>query len=252
MTTLSHNEPLVRKMLKSYWANYRIKPDAAEIEASVSWGMSFEDSYGKLDKDPLEYALDVDNHGDLAQNRNPRLFDLKRLANNYRESRGDFFRPALPDTSLSKEPECLYCAGGLVYDVVFEGDKWSVKKIGTCAVCSGGTARTNAVFIEKAELYNINVGDVMHHFFLGLLYYKFKNGLMKIPKAAVEDALEIFGQKEIGEAGMQAHRLRAGLQEWGIEPPEQPATPAKEETGTKVPDYDFGDGFVRENPLIPF
>ncbi len=276
MTDLRHNEPLVKEMFKAYWANYRIKPDAAEIAASVEWGMSQE-------RDVLEHALDVDNHGDLSQNRNPRLFDLKRLANSFREARGDFYRAPLPDTCLPEEPQCLYCAEGDVYDFVFVGDKWSIRKTGTCAVCSGGTARGNPVFVEMAEILNINVGKIVWQFSLALLEYKLTHGLLKITKTDIESALEVFRQKTMSRDKPQGDRYTRSQmtveqlrQEWlapDISPhntPERPAAPAKGETGkgrggevcpkpetpvetpTEAKDYDFGDGFVRENDSIPF
>lgn len=234
MQSLNNNEPLVRDMFKEYWANYRIKPDAAEIDASVAWGM-------RLDKDALGYALNTDNHGELAQNRNPRLFDLKRLANGYRDARGDFFRAPLPDTRLPKEPECLYCAGVDVYDIVFEGQKWSIKKTGTCAVCSSGTARTNPIFIEIAELYNINVGQVMYHFTLSLLEYKFKLGLLTIPNNDAKNALETFTK-------CYAEKIAA-------DQPRDRIAGAKPETGTQVPTQPgstLDDDYELEDPTIPF
>ncbi len=37
-----------------------------------------------------------------------------------------------------------------------------------------------------------------------------------------------------------------------FEPPDMPATPTKEEPGTEVSNYDFGDGFEREDESVPF
>jgi len=115
---------------------------------------------------------------------------------------------------------CPYCANGTVYDLRFTGGHWQQQRIGKCKHCAGGDCEPGRMIRAIAEHTGSSCIRVIFQALLGCLEYK-----MKHHEHAKEAEL-----KEVLKG------LYPGL---SLE-----VRPAKA--------YDFGDGFVEEQPGIPF
>ena len=125
--------------------------------------------------------------------------------------------------------DCPYCADGTVYDLWWINNRWQQQRIGQCKHCAGGDCEPGRLVRAIAEHTGQPCVRVIFHVLLGCLEYKIKHH---------EHAREM----ELTEV------LKSLYPELRLELPPSPDPEATLESK----DYDFGDGFERENQEVPF
>ena len=125
---------------------------------------------------------------------------------------------------------CPYCADGTVYDLWFTDGRWQQQRLGRCKHCAGGDCEPGRLVRAIAEHTGQPCVRVIFHMLLGCMEYK-----LKYHEHARETELQ---------------EVLKGLYP-GLTLENRPPDPGLE-AASGPPAYDFGDGFVREDPIIPF
>ena len=139
---------------------------------------------GIATEEVLAKVLDPHNHPSFQDRRRPKpsvptLYNIKddiiREMFDFSAKSGerDFF--AEYDAEV-KDWGCLYCADGVVWDLVFN-KRWSLEVTGVRKHCKNGDKEPRPEIVAKMKASNIPCLSIAGHILMGLYAYRWKTGV---------------------------------------------------------------------------
>lgn len=131
----------------------------------------------------LERVLNPDNHpaGKEGRRYRPNIATLYAMKDKIVGEMYDFqTRSGERDYFAEYDAElegwgCLYCADGVVWDLVFT-KRWSLEVTGVCKHCKDGDMEPRPEIVAKMKASNIPCLSIAGHVLMGLYVYRWKTG----------------------------------------------------------------------------